>query len=162
MDLPRLARALLALIGSCRISYVFKIRARLPFNILFLKVQFVVLNFFQTSLQKCKLNRALHLCWRLTKWKSLATRDSQFYRNCVSTDLCGKDLQTPSTIKPNPRQRLPLKTLKNSLLTLFFFPARAWQRPELSLTTTPYLFNSKVYKTTLSCEYTSLRAVSYI
>ena len=42
IDLPRLARALLTLIGSCRISYVFKIRARLPFNILFLKVQFAV------------------------------------------------------------------------------------------------------------------------
>ena len=36
--MPRLARALLTLIGSCRIYYVFKIKARLPFNILLLQV----------------------------------------------------------------------------------------------------------------------------
>ena len=33
--MPQLARALLTLIGSCRIYYVFKIKARLPFNIFF-------------------------------------------------------------------------------------------------------------------------------
>ena len=40
--LPRLARCLLTLIGSWRIYYVYKIKARLPFNILFLKVQFAL------------------------------------------------------------------------------------------------------------------------
>ena len=42
IGLPRLARSLLTLIGSWRIYYVFKIKARLPFNILFLKVQFAL------------------------------------------------------------------------------------------------------------------------
>ena len=89
--LPRLARSLLTLIGSWRIYYVFKIKARLPFNILFLKFQFalkkVLLSpiFFKTSLQTCKSNRALHLCWRLTKWKKSSVK-SQFYRSCIPTD----------------------------------------------------------------------------
>ena len=30
----------------------------------------------------------------------------QFYRTCVSTDLCGNDSQIRSTIKPNQHQRL--------------------------------------------------------
>ena len=69
----RLAQALLTLIGFCRIYYVFKIKVCLPFNILFLKVQFapkkVFLSpiFFETLLQSCKLNRALHLCWQKIK-----------------------------------------------------------------------------------------------
>ena len=42
IGLPRLARCLLKLIGSWRIYYVYKIKARLPFNILFLKVQFAL------------------------------------------------------------------------------------------------------------------------
>ena len=42
IGLPRLARCLLTLIGSWRIYYVYKIKARLPFNILFLKVQFAL------------------------------------------------------------------------------------------------------------------------
>ena len=64
----RLAQALLTLIGFCRIYYVFKIKVCLPFNILFLKVQFapkkvfLSLIFFETLLQSCKSNRALHLC----------------------------------------------------------------------------------------------------
>ena len=40
--MPRLARSLLTLIGSWRIYYVFKIKARIPFNILFLKFQFAL------------------------------------------------------------------------------------------------------------------------
>ena len=42
IGLPRLARCLLTLIGSWRIYYVYKIKARLPLNILFLKVQFAL------------------------------------------------------------------------------------------------------------------------
>ena len=42
IGLPRLARSLLTLIGSWRIYYVFKIKARIPFNILFLKFQFAL------------------------------------------------------------------------------------------------------------------------
>ena len=69
----RLAQALLTLIGSCRIYYVFKIKVCLPFNILFLKVLLalkkVLLSpiFFETLLQSCKSNRALHLCWQKIK-----------------------------------------------------------------------------------------------
>ena len=37
IGLPRLARALLTLIGSCRIYYVFNIKARFPVSILFLQ-----------------------------------------------------------------------------------------------------------------------------
>ena len=37
IGLPRLARALLTLIGSCRIYYVFNIKARFLSNILFLQ-----------------------------------------------------------------------------------------------------------------------------
>ena len=47
--------------------------------------------------------------------------------------------------------------LQNRYSVFFFLPT--WERSELSLATTPYLFNSEVDKTTLSCEYTSLRAV---
>ena len=69
----RLAQALLTLIGFSRIYYVFKKKVCLPFNILFLKVQFapkkVFLSpiFFETLLQSCKSNRALHLCWQKIK-----------------------------------------------------------------------------------------------
>ena len=37
IGLPRLARALLTLIGSCRVYYVFNIKARSPFSILLLQ-----------------------------------------------------------------------------------------------------------------------------
>ena len=73
IGMPRLAQGLLTLIGSCRIYYVFRIKVCLPFNILFLKVQFalkkVLLSpiFFETLLQSCKSNRALHLCWQKIK-----------------------------------------------------------------------------------------------
>ena len=68
IGLPRLARALLTLIGSCRICYVFKIKAGSPFNILFFQASMlrkkVLLSpiFFKTSLQTCKSNQALHIC----------------------------------------------------------------------------------------------------
>ena len=56
----------------------------------------------------------------------------------------------------------PKKTLKNAVFSAAFFAARAWERSALSLKTAPYFFNGKVYKTTLSCEYTSLRADSQL
>ena len=42
IGLSRLARALLTLIGSCKICYMFQIKAGLLFNFAFLKVQFAL------------------------------------------------------------------------------------------------------------------------
>ena len=67
IGLPRLARALLTLIGSCRIYSVFQIKAG-RFRKRYLSCnrfakEKVLLSpiFFKTLLQTCKSNRALHL-----------------------------------------------------------------------------------------------------
>ena len=75
IGLPRLARALLTLIGSCRIYSVFQIKAG-RFRKRYLSCNRFAKEkvlpspiFLKTLLQTCKSNRALHLYCRLTKWK---------------------------------------------------------------------------------------------
>ena len=50
IGLPRLARALLTLIGSCRIYYVFNIKARSPFALHLIKIRScVIFSWFRFS-----------------------------------------------------------------------------------------------------------------
>ena len=108
IGLPRLAR-LLTLIGSCRIYYVLKIKARSPFSILFLKVQFAeekrsYYHQNKNSLKHCSKHASpVERCTSVDDWrsgKSPATKDNQFYWTCILTDfICGFGWQTHPTRK---------------------------------------------------------------
>ena len=74
IGLPRLARSLLTLIGSWRIYYVFKIKARLPFNVLFLKVQFALMRLWL----KNSFNKKS--CITAMGWKLFISILSDYYK----------------------------------------------------------------------------------
>ena len=71
---------------------------------------------------------------------------------------CSKRQRKTSLRCSRPTYRA--QATKNAIFSAVF-PARAFERSQLSLATTFYFFNNKVHKTTLSCEYTSLRTVAY-
>ena len=108
IGLPRRARALLTLIGSCRIYSIFQIKAGSPISILLLLRKKVLLSpiVFQRWFQIFRSNRALHLFWQKMKLKkcnvngylTLSATCSNWLMQLWLTNSCNKKSWIAATV----------------------------------------------------------------
>ena len=124
---------------------------------LFLKVQFALKKFllspifFKTALQTRKSNRALHLCWRLTKWKKSSVKRlpvlTVMYSNWLMRLWLTNSFNKQSCIAAMD-WKLFISILSDYYKTVFFFSiSRKWKTVKvLSFSRTVSQLNMRVHR----------------